>query len=73
MPSRHYICWTDDVESVSRDLLLLSQGMETDKLDDTYQRYLAPGIALFEVVDDDLLPLRPLGIQVIPRLNSCTD
>lgn len=27
-------------------------------------RYLAKGIALFEVIDDDLLPIKPLGIQV---------
>lgn len=42
--------------------------MKTTKLDETFDRYLATGIALFEVVDDELLPLRPLGIQVLPAL-----
>ena len=29
-----------------------------------WDKYLAAGIALFEVVEDDLLPIRPIGIQV---------
>lgn len=37
---------------------------------DGVTRYLAPSVALFEVVDDDLLPLRPLGIQVRTRLSK---
>lgn len=41
------------------------QGMEASPLDGEIPRYLAPGIALFEVVDDDLLPIKPIGIQVI--------
>lgn len=39
------------------------QGMEATPVDG-WQRYLTPSIALFEVVDDDLLPIRPIGIQV---------
>ena len=31
---------------------------------DGWPRYLTPSIALFEVVKDDLLPIRPIGIQV---------
>lgn len=31
---------------------------------DGFPRYLTPSIALFEVVKDDLLPIRPIGIQV---------
>lgn len=27
-------------------------------------RYLAKSVALFEATDDDLLPLKPVGIQV---------
>lgn len=40
------------------------QGMESSPLDDTIPRYLSANVALFEVVDDDLLPIKPLGIQV---------
>lgn len=39
--------------------------MESSLLDREIPRYLAPSIALFEVVDDDLLPIRPIGIQVL--------
>lgn len=39
------------------------QGMEAAPLEGV-PRYLAASIALFEVVDDDLLPIKPLGIQV---------
>ncbi|CAM9988636.1 unnamed protein product [Ectocarpus sp. 4 AP-2014] len=28
------------------------------------ERYLTPSVALFEVIDDDLLPIRPIGIQL---------
>lgn len=30
-----------------------------------WTKYLAAGIALFEVVEDDLMPIKPIGIQVI--------
>lgn len=30
-----------------------------------WTKYMTAGIALFEVVEDDLLPIRPIGIQVI--------
>ncbi|CAN0120686.1 unnamed protein product [Ascophyllum nodosum] len=46
--------------AVDRELL---KGMEASPLDDEIPRYLSPSVALFEVVDDDLLPIRPLGIQ----------
>ncbi|CAM9271580.1 unnamed protein product, partial [Laminaria digitata] len=29
-----------------------------------WTKYLAPGIALFEVVEDDLMPIKPIGIQL---------
>lgn len=42
----------------------LYQDHKTDKLDGELVRYLAPSIALFERVDDDdLLPIRVIGIQ----------
>ncbi len=41
--------------------------METSPLDENTPRYLAKGIALFEATDDELLPLRPIGIQVGER------
>lgn len=34
---------------------------------DDIPRYLAPSVALFEVIDDDLLPIKPIGIQVTKR------
>lgn len=37
--------------------------MEPSNFDDT-ERYLANGIAMFEATDDELLPLRAIGIQV---------
>lgn len=40
--------------------------METSPLEGI-PRYLAPSVALFEAVDDELLPLKPLGIQVRQR------
>lgn len=39
------------------------QDMEAYPIDGV-DRYLTPCVALFEVVDDDLLPLKPVGIQV---------
>lgn len=30
-----------------------------------WTKYLTPSIALFEMVDDDLLPIKPIGIQVL--------
>lgn len=38
--------------------------METGKLDETIDRYLAPSIALFEAIDDELMPIKPIGIQL---------
>ena len=40
---------------------------------DGIPRYLTPSVALFEVVDDDLLPIKPIGIQVTFRVvvSSC--
>lgn len=38
--------------------------MESSPLDGTVERFLCPSIALFEVVDDDLLPIKPIGIQL---------
>ena len=29
-----------------------------------WTKYVTSGIALFEVVEDDLLPIKPIGIQV---------
>lgn len=40
------------------------QGMESDPLDGEITRYMSPSIALFEVVEDDLLPIKPIGLQV---------
>lgn len=37
--------------------------MESSPLDGTVERFLVPSIALFEVVDD-VLPIKPIGIQV---------
>ncbi|CBN79156.1 Lipoxygenase [Ectocarpus siliculosus] len=34
------------------------------------ERYLTPSVALFEVIDDDLLPIRPIGIQVVSHLGN---
>ena len=31
---------------------------------DGWQKYLTPSIALFEMIEDDLLPIKPIGIQV---------
>ena len=30
-----------------------------------WTKYVTAGIALFEVVEDDLLPIKPIGIQVV--------
>ena len=38
--------------------------MESDPLDGEITRYMSPSIALFEVVEDDLLPIKPIGLQV---------
>lgn len=40
------------------------QGMKTSSVEG-WQKYLTPGIALFEYVDDDLLPIKPIGVQVL--------
>ncbi|CAM9248584.1 unnamed protein product, partial [Laminaria digitata] len=45
------------------DLELL-KGMESSPLDGKVVRYLAPGVAIFELVDDELLPIKPIGIQL---------
>lgn len=37
---------------------------------DGLPRYLTPSIALFEVVNDDLLPIRPIGIQVAEHVSA---
>lgn len=39
--------------------------MEASPLNEHTPRYLAKGIALFEATDDELLPLKPIGIQVL--------
>eukprot|EP00904_Undaria_pinnatifida_P007085 jgi/Undpi1/3506/HiC_scaffold_16.g06878.m1 len=41
----------------------LLAGMEAAPVDGL-PRYLTPSVALFEVVEDDLLPIRPIGIQL---------
>eukprot|EP00904_Undaria_pinnatifida_P008485 jgi/Undpi1/4767/HiC_scaffold_18.g08120.m1 len=46
---------------VDHDLL---KDMEPSPLDGDIPRYLAASIALFEVVEDDLLPIRPIGLQL---------
>lgn len=38
-----------------------------DKRGSNATRYLAKGIALFEATDDNLLPIRPIGIQVTEK------
>lgn len=43
--------------------LVLLQDMPAAPVDDV-PRYLAPSVALFEATDDELLPLKPVGIQV---------
>ncbi|CAM9747685.1 unnamed protein product [Pylaiella littoralis] len=45
---------------VDHDML---KGLESSPLDGIV-RYLAPSVALFEAVDDELLPLKPIGIQL---------
>eukprot|EP00903_Cladosiphon_okamuranus_P014136 g13137.t1 len=46
---------------VDHDML---KGLEPSPLYGETLRYLAPSVALFEEVDDDLLPLKPIGIQL---------
>eukprot|EP00752_Nemacystus_decipiens_P012081 g10711.t1 len=41
----------------------LLKGMPATPVDGV-PRYLTPSVALFEVVDDDLLPIKPIGIQL---------
>eukprot|EP00904_Undaria_pinnatifida_P007086 jgi/Undpi1/3507/HiC_scaffold_16.g06879.m1 len=41
----------------------LVDGMETSAVDG-WQKYLTPSIALFEMIEDDLLPIKPIGIQL---------
>lgn len=36
-------------------------------LDENTPKYLAKGIALFEMTDDELLPIRVIGIQVTTK------
>lgn len=47
------------------------QGMKTSSVEG-WQKYLTPGIALFEYFDDDLLPIKPIGIQVGAVLDTNT-
>ncbi|CAM9993234.1 unnamed protein product, partial [Ectocarpus fasciculatus] len=39
---------------------------------DGVERYLTPSVALFEMVDDDLLPLKPIGIQQLSQGEEAT-
>eukprot|EP00904_Undaria_pinnatifida_P007087 jgi/Undpi1/3508/HiC_scaffold_16.g06880.m1 len=48
----------------------LLDGMSTTTTVDGWTKYLAPSIALFEMVDDDLLPIKPIGIQVVSHLGN---
>ena len=57
-PPRKYL------HNSSTSLFILRQGLEPSPLYGTTVRYLVPSVALFEAVDDDLLPLKPIGIQV---------
>ncbi|CAM9888708.1 unnamed protein product [Scytosiphon promiscuus] len=65
----NYSSLKDKVDSLMVDGKLfvvdheLLAGLESSNYDDT-ARYLAPGIALFEATDDELLPLRAIGIQL---------
>ncbi|CAN0288357.1 unnamed protein product [Ascophyllum nodosum] len=59
----------DKVDSLMKDgkLFVVDHELLTDMPAAPIQgipRYLAVGIALFEVVDDDLLPIKPIGIQL---------
>lgn len=47
----------------------MDQEVQTAPLEDV-PRYLAPCVALFEAVDDELLPLKPVGIQVRQKAGS---
>eukprot|EP00752_Nemacystus_decipiens_P003497 g3229.t1 len=47
--------------AVDHDML---KGLEPSPLYGETVRYLVPSVALFEAVDDDLLPLKPIGIQL---------
>ena len=40
------------------------QGMNNSEVEG-WTKYVTAGIALFEVVEDDLLPIKPIGIQVV--------
>ncbi|CAN0326469.1 unnamed protein product [Ectocarpus sp. 6 AP-2014] len=59
----------DKVDSLMKDgkLFVVDQyivkEVQTAPLEDV-PRYLAPCVALFEAVDDELLPLKPVGIQL---------
>ncbi|CAN0224047.1 unnamed protein product [Ectocarpus sp. 6 AP-2014] len=59
----------DKVDSLMKDGKLfvvdhhLIKDVETSPLEGI-PRYVAPSVALFEAVDDELLPLKPLGIQL---------
>lgn len=45
-------------------MMMITKGMPAMP-SDGWTRYLTPSVALFEYVDDDeLLPIRPIGIQV---------
>ena len=39
------------------------KGMNNSEVEG-WTKYVTSGIALFEVVEDDLLPIKPIGIQV---------
>ena len=43
---------------------VMFQDMESSPLDGEIPRYMTAGVALFEMVDDELLPIKPIGIQV---------
>lgn len=49
--------------NILRCVVCCIQGMPATPVDGV-TRYLTPSVALFEVVDDDLLPIKPIGIQV---------
>lgn len=51
-------------------VVVIVQDMGETSIDEDTPKYLAKGIALFEATDDELLPIRPIGIQVTGT-NAC--
>lgn len=49
------------------------QGLEPAPGNGEAVRYLTPSVALFEAIDDELLPLKPIGIQVTSATNNDID